>query len=183
MKIWETELDGVFVLEPDVYNDRRGYFFEAYRKDLFEKQIGYPVDFMQENQSFSYKGVLRGLHYQLPPYPQAKLVRVVKGEVLDVAVDIRKNSPNFGRWVAVRLNQDNKKALFIPRGFAHGFLVLSQEAIVVYKVDNYYCRECERGICYDDPDLSIEWPTDIGEFLLSEKDLSLPYLKDAEVFE
>ena len=183
MKIWQTKLSGVFVVEPTVYEDSRGYFFESFRKDKFEEAIGYSVDFVQDNESFSKKGVLRGLHYQLPPFEQAKLVRAVKGRILDVAVDLRKSSPNFGKWVAVELSQYNRWQLFIPRGFAHGFLVLSDEAIVVYKVDNYYSREHDRGIRFDDPQISIDWPMDRTKIILSSKDAGLAFLRDAEVFE
>jgi dTDP-4-dehydrorhamnose 3,5-epimerase len=178
----ETCIPGVFVIEPRVFNDARGYFFEAFKKDEFNEHVG-EIDFIQDNESKSSYGVLRGLHYQKGEWSQAKLVRVIKGRVLDVAVDIRKSSPTFGQHVMVELSEDNKRQFFIPRGFAHGFLVLSQEAVFTYKVDNVYAPQAEAGIRFDDPDLAIEWPIDSKDMLLSDKDVKAPRMKDAELFE
>jgi dTDP-4-dehydrorhamnose 3,5-epimerase len=181
MNFIETAIKGVFIIEPKVFNDARGYFFEAWKKEEFENNIG-QVSFIQDNESKSSYGVLRGLHYQKGDFSQAKLVRVIKGKVLDVAVDIRKLSPTFGQHVMVELSDENKRQFFIPRGFAHGFLVLSDEAIFTYKVDNVYAPQAEAGICWNDPDLAINWPINPSEVLTSEKDLKQPLLKDAEVF-
>jgi len=172
----------VYIIEPRVFNDARGYFFEAWKQAEFEEHIG-KVNFVQDNESKSSRGVLRGLHYQKGDYSQAKLVRVIKGCVLDVAVDIRKSSPTFGKHVMVELSGENKRQFFIPRGFAHGFLVLSDEAIFTYKVDNVYAPQADAGIRWNDPALGIEWPIDPKEVLTSEKDLKQPLLKDAECFE
>lgn len=177
----KTEIDGVFILEPRIFNDSRGYFFEAFKCSDFEKNIGH-VSFIQDNESKSSRGVLRGLHYQKGKYSQAKLVRVIKGRVLDVAVDLRVNSSTFGKYVMVELSGDNKRQFFIPRGFAHGFLVLSDEAIFTYKVDNVYSPENEASIRFDDPDLDIKWPMDLSEILTSKKDLAGVSFKDAEYF-
>ncbi len=182
MEYKETEIKGVFVIEPKVFNDARGYFMEAWKKEEFEAHVG-KVDFLQDNESKSSYGVLRGLHYQKGDSSQAKLVRVIKGKVLDVAVDIRRSSPTFGRHVMVELSEDNKRQFFIPRGFAHGFLVLSDEAIFTYKVDNPYAPQQDAGIRWNDPDLAIEWPIDPKEVLTSEKDLKQPLLKDAVLFD
>ncbi len=182
MRVIETEIEGVVIIEPDVYQDERGYFLETFREDKFRKLVGIDVDFVQDNESLSRKFVLRGLHYQIPPMAQAKLVRVVKGAILDVAVDLRRTSPTFGKWVMVELNDENKRQIFIPRGFAHGFLSLRDGTIVSYKVDNYYSPQHDRGIRFDDPDVGIDWKYDVKEFILSSKDLSLPYLREAEVF-
>lgn len=178
----ETAIQGVFIIEPKVFCDARGYFMEAWKKQEFEEHIG-KIDFVQDNESKSSYGVLRGLHYQKGGFSQAKLVRVIKGKVVDVAVDIRKSSPTFEQHVAVELSDENKRQLFIPRGFAHGFVVLSQEAVFTYKVDNVYAPQADGGIRWDDPTLHIEWPIDPADVLTSEKDLRLPYLKDAELFE
>ena len=178
----ETFIKGVFVIEPKVFNDSRGYFFEAWKKQEFLDHVG-KVDFIQDNESKSSRGVLRGLHYQKGAFAQAKLVRVIKGKVIDVAVDIRRSSPTFGKHVMVELSEENKRQFFIPRGFAHGFLVMSDEAVFTYKVDNVYAPQAEAGIRWDDPQLAIEWPVGPGEVLTSEKDLVQPLLKDAEVFE
>ena len=175
MKYTEQAIPGVWVIEPQVFNDSRGYFFEAFKKEEFEQHIG-KVDFIQDNESKSSYGVLRGLHYQKGEFAQAKLVRVIKGDVLDVAVDIRKDSPTFGKHVAVILNEENKKQFFIPRGFAHGFLVLSPEAVFTYKVDNIYAPQSEGGIIYNDPQIGIEWQIPEENLLLSEKDGKLPML-------
>lgn len=182
MNYIETEIDGVFIIEPKVFNDARGYFMEAWKQEEFNQHIG-KVDFIQDNESKSSFGVLRGLHYQKGETSQAKLVRVIKGKVLDVAVDLRKSSPTFGKHVMVELSEENKRQFFIPRGFAHGFLVLSEEAVFTYKVDNPYSPSTDGGIRWNDPDLGIEWPIDPAKVLTSEKDLNQPFLKDAEVFE
>ena len=182
MEFKKTAIEGVYVIEPRVFNDARGYFFEAWKKEEFEQNIG-KVEFVQDNESKSSYGVLRGLHYQKGDASQAKLVRVIKGKVLDVAVDIRKSSPTFGQHVMVELSDENKRQFFIPRGFAHGFLVLSDEAIFAYKVDNVYAPQADAGIRWNDPDLGIEWPIDPKDVQTSEKDLKQPFLKDAEVFE
>ena len=182
MEYIDTPIKGVFVIEPRVFNDARGYFFEAFKQQEFDAHIGH-VDFVQDNESMSSRGVLRGLHYQKGDCSQAKLVRVIKGRVLDVAVDIRRSSPTFGQHVMVELSDENKRQFFIPRGFAHGFLVLSDEAIFTYKVDNVYAPQAEAGICWNDPALGIDWPIDPKEVLTSEKDLKAPLLKDAWLFE
>ena len=182
MEFKKTSIDGVYVIEPRIFTDARGYFFEAWKQAEFEEHIG-KVNFVQDNESKSSRGVLRGLHYQKGDYSQAKLVRVIKGCVLDVAVDIRKSSPTFGQHVMVELSGENKRQFFIPRGFAHGFLVLSDEAIFTYKVDNVYALQADAGIRWNDPALGINWPIDPKEVLTSEKDLKQPLLKDAECFE
>ena len=182
MEYKKTTIEGVYIIEPKVFNDARGYFFEAWKKEDFEQHIG-KVEFVQDNESKSSYGVLRGLHYQKGDCSQAKLVRVIKGKVLDVAVDIRKSSPTFGKYVMVELSDENKRQFFIPRGFAHGFLVLSDEAIFTYKVDNPYAPQADAGIRWNDPDISIQWPIDPKDVQTSEKDLKQPFLKDAEVFE
>lgn len=182
MRFIQTAIPEVVIIEQKVFTDERGYFMESFRKDLFEENIR-KMDFVQDNESKSTRGVLRGLHYQLPPFAQSKLVRVIKGKVLDVAVDIRKGSPTFGNYVAVELSEENKRQLFIPRGFAHGFLVLSNEAIFTYKVDNYYAPEYDRNIRYDDPIIGIEWNFPKDQIIISQKDTNAPYLVDAELFE
>lgn len=182
MEYKETEIKGVFVIEPKVFNDARGYFMEAWKREEFEAHVG-KVDFVQDNESKSSYGVLRGLHFQKGACSQAKLVRVIKGRVLDVAVDLRKSSPTFGQHVMAELSDENKRQFFIPRGFAHGFLVLSEEAIFTYKVDNVYAPHADGGIRWNDPQLGIDWPIDPQEVQTSEKDLNLPLLKDAETFE
>ena len=182
MNIIRTDLEGVLIVEPKVFGDARGYFFETWRQDAYAA-AGIDCQFVQDNESKSSFGVLRGLHWQAAPHTQAKLVRVVSGAVLDVAVDIRRNSPTFGRHVAIELSAANKRQLFIPRGFAHGFAVLSQEAIFAYKCDNVYCRESERGLKFDDPALGIKWPWPGRDFLLSEKDKLHPLLGDIEPWE
>ena len=182
MEYIKTEIEGVFVIEPKVFNDARGYFMEAWKQAEFNEHVG-KVDFIQDNESKSSFGVLRGLHFQKGAAAQAKLVRVIKGKVLDVAVDIRKSSPTFGKHVMVELSEENKRQFFIPRGFAHGFLVLSEEAIFTYKVDNPYAPQSEAGIRWDDPDLAIQWPIDPQKVQTSEKDLKQPSFKDSEVFD
>lgn len=169
MKITTSEIPDVKIIEPRVLGDKRGYFVESYRQDKFAAAVG-PVNFVQENESFSSYGVLRGLHFQKPPMGQGKLVRVIRGEVLDVAVDIRCGSPWYGKHVAVKLNGENKKQMWIPPGFAHGYVVLSAEALFAYKCDNYYSQAHEAGICYDDPVLRIDWLLDKSLIKLSEKD-------------
>ena len=182
MEYLKTEIEGVFIIEPKVFNDARGYFMEAWKMAEFNEHIG-KVEFIQDNESKSSFGVLRGLHYQRGATSQAKLVRVIKGKVVDVAVDLRKSSPTFGKHVMVELSDENKRQFFIPRGFAHGFLVLSEEAIFTYKVDNPYSPQTDGGIRWNDPDLGIRWPIDPALVQTSEKDLKQPLLKDAEVFE
>ena len=181
MEYNKTEIDGVYTLQPRVFNDARGYFMEAWKQQEFEEHIG-PVHFIQDNESQSVRGVLRGLHYQKGQWSQAKLVRVIKGCVLDVAVDIRRSSPTFGHHVMVELSGENKRQFFIPRGFAHGFLVMSDEAVFTYKVDNVYAPQAEAGIRWDDPQLAINWPIDPKNVITSEKDLRQPLLKDAWLF-
>ena len=182
MKYIKADIEGVYVIEPTVFDDARGYFFEAWKQAEFNEHVG-KVDFIQDNESKSSYGVLRGLHYQKGNTSQAKLVRVIKGKVLDVAVDIRKSSPTFGKHIMVELSDANKRQLFIPRGMAHGFLVLSDEAIFTYKVDNAYSPKTEAGIRWNDPDLAIEWPIDLATVQTSEKDLKQPFFKEAELFE
>lgn len=183
MNFIRTKIPDVILCEPKIFGDTRGYFFESFRQDALEKFIGCEVNFCQDNESRSAYGVLRGLHYQLPPYAQTKLVRVIKGRVLDVIVDIRKNSAFFGKHVAVELTEENKRQVFIPKGFAHGFVVLSETAIFSYKVDNYYNAESDRGIAFDDPILGINWKLDFRKFKLSEKDKNQPSFENAEYFE
>ena len=177
MEVINTAIPGVVILEPRIFNDARGYFFESYSKRVFDELVR-PVDFVQDNESCSTRGVIRGLHFQKPPYTQSKMVRCVKGAVLDVAVDIRKGSPTYGHHVAVELSEDNHRQLFIPRGFAHGFAVLSDIAVFQYKCDNYYHPEAEGGISIADTSLGIDWHTDADNAVLSEKDTRHPLLKD-----
>ena len=179
MTVKETKLKGCFVLEPRIFEDRRGYFLESYNQKKFNELIGVNINFVQENESFSSKGVLRGLHFQTGDYAQAKLVRVLKGKVLDVVVDLRKNSRTFGQYEAVELTKENKKQIFIPRGFAHGFIVLSETAIFSYKCDNFYNKKSEAGIIYNDKYLNVDWKLDELELIISEKDLQLPAFKNA----
>lgn len=178
MEITETDIEGVIVIEPAVHADGRGYFYESYNKAEFDKKVC-PIDFVQDNQSKSSYGVLRGLHYQKGRHAQAKLVRVVSGRVLDVAVDIREGSPTYGRYAAAELSGENMRQFFIPRGFAHGFAVLSREAVFQYKCDNYYAPQAEAGISYDDPDIGIDWKIPLQDIILSEKDRRHPRLRDA----
>lgn len=173
MKITETKLKGCYIIEPTVFKDERGYFFESFHQEKFEKEIGQKINFVQDNESLSTRGVLRGLHFQKGEFAQAKLVRVIKGEVLDVAVDLREDSPTYMEYESVVLSEENKKQFFVPRGFAHGFVVLSPEAIFSYKCDNYYNKESEGGIRYDDPRLGIDWKLNDQELILSEKDCLL----------
>ncbi len=183
MKFTRTEIPDVVIIEPKVHGDERGYFMETFRADKLEAFLGYKIDFCQDNESKSAKGVLRGLHYQLHPAAQTKLVRVIQGKVLDVAVDIRKGSPTFGKHVAVELSGENKRQLLIPRGFAHGFVVLENNTIFAYKVDNYYSPKNDRGIAFNDPAIGIDWRMDGTLLKLSDKDLKQPLLKDADLFD
>ena len=183
MRVLETEIEGVVIIEPDVFEDARGYFFESFSQERFDKAVR-PVRFVQDNESMSSYGVLRGLHYQKGRHAQSKLVRCVKGAVLDVAVDIRKGSPTFGKHVAVELSEKNRRQLFIPRGFAHGFSVLSDTAIFQYKCDSLYAPQSEGAIAWDDPDIGIDWQIPADAVLLSAKDKAHPRLKDAaEVYD
>ena len=180
MKFTPQSIEDVVLIEPTIYGDDRGYFIETFRQDLLEEAIRCKVNFVQDNESRSTKGVLRGLHYQLPPFNQAKLVRVIEGNVLDIAVDIRKSSPTFGQHVAVELTGDNKHQLFVPHGFAHGFVVLSDSATFSYKVDNYYSPEHDRGIAFDDEQLKIDWQLSTEELQLSNKDRAHPSLANTK---
>ena len=184
MNFIRTNIPDVIIIEPTVHGDHRGYFVETFRADKLETFLGYKLNFGQDNESKSSKGVLRGLHYQLAPHAQTKLVRVISGRVLDVAVDIRRNSPTFGQHVAVELTADNKKQLLVPRGFAHGFVVLEDDTIFAYKVDNYYSPECDRGIAFNDPVLNIDWMLKTEELKLSAKDTTQPKLNETnDLFE
>lgn len=180
MKFTPQAISDVILIEPNVHDDDRGYFVETFRQDLFEEAVGYQVNFIQDNESKSTKGVLRGLHYQLPPYTQTKLIRVIEGNVLDIVLDIRKSSSTFGQYVAVELTGENKHQLFVPHGFAHGFVVLSNSATFAYKVDNYYAPKHERGIAFDDKDLAIGWQLPSQILQLSDKDKVHPTLKNAK---
>lgn len=177
MKLIKTHIEGVAVIEPKVFSDSRGCFFESFSERDFAEEVG-PVRFVQDNESRSVYGVIRGLHFQKPPHAQAKLVRVVKGKVLDVAVDLRKDSPTFGQHVAMELSDENRRQMFIPRGFAHGFSVLSEEAVFQYKCDSYYAPESEGSLAWNDPDLNIDWNVPAGSEILSDKDRMSPRLKD-----
>lgn len=187
MQFKRTNIHDIIIIEPKIHGDSRGYFVETFRQDRLEEFLGYKINFCQDNESKSSKGVLRGLHYQLPPFAQTKLVRVIQGKVIDVAVDIRQNSPTFGKYVAVELSSENKRQLLVSRGFAHGFVVLSEEAIFAYKVDNYYSLECDRGIAFDDKDLNINWQIEHSQLQLSPKDRNQPKLfsikEDKELFD
>lgn len=179
INIIETVIPGVVIIEPKIFGDSRGYFYESYSQRDFEEKVGV-VNFVQDNQSFSHYGVLRGLHFQIPPYTQSKLVRVIQGKVVDVAVDIRKGSPTYGKHVAVELTGENHRQFFIPKGFAHGFVVLSETALFQYKCDEFYHPEAEGAIAWDDPNLAIEWPVKAVDIELSEKDKHHPYLTNFE---
>ncbi len=179
MEVIKTQIEGVVIIEPRIFKDSRGYFFESYSKREFDEKVR-PVDFVQDNESMSTRGVMRGLHFQRPPFTQSKLVRCVSGRVLDVAVDIRKGSPTYGRHVAVELSEENHRQFFVPRGFAHGFAVLSDVAVFQYKCDNYYHPEADGGISIADPSLGIDWHLDPAAAVLSDKDLRHPLLKDFE---
>ena len=177
MEIIKTSIEGVVIIEPRIFKDARGYFFESFSQREFDEKVK-PVTFVQDNESMSSYGVMRGLHFQRPPFTQSKLVRVIKGAVLDVAVDIRKNSPTYGKHVAVELTEDNHRQFFVPRGFAHGFAVLSDEAIFQYKCDNFYAPQADGGISILDGDLGIDWHIPMDKAILSEKDTKHPLLKD-----
>ena len=179
MPFIDTEFKGLKIFEPRVFADSRGYFFESFNKQMFA-EVGINTEFVQDNESQSQRGVLRGLHYQLNPMAQAKLIRVVEGEVLDVVVDIRAGSPTYGKSFSLRVSAENKKQLFIPRGFAHGFLVLSETCIFQYKCDNYYSKESEGGIHFNDPQLNINWDYDLNNAIVSDKDKVLPAFKDCK---
>ena len=179
MKVTKTHIDGLLILEPVVHGDARGYFFESYNKQTFTNETGVDITFVQDNQARSVKNVLRGLHYQNTPVPQAKLLRVLEGVIWDVAVDIRKESKTYGQWYGIELSAENKKQFFIPHGFAHGYAVLSDTAEVFYKCDNLYNKQCEGGVYYADPAINIDWKIDISAAIISEKDHKQPLLKDA----
>lgn len=179
MKVIDTSIEGAYIIEPRIFSDSRGYFFESYSQKEFDEKIG-PIRFVQDNESYSSYGVLRGLHFQKPPFAQSKLVRVIYGRVLDIAVDIRKGSPTYGQHVAVELSGENHRQFFIPRGFAHGFVVLSETALFQYKCDNFYAPQSEGAIAWGDPALAIDWRIPADRILLSEKDKRHPMLKDME---
>lgn len=180
MNFIETKLKGCFIIEPKVFHDERGYFMESFNQNTFNQGIGQEVTFVQDNQSFSSRGVLRGLHYQTGEHAQAKLVRVLQGEVLDVAVDLRPNSKTFGQSYSILLSAENKKQFFVPRGFAHGFIVLSETATFFYKCDNFYNKESEGGLIYNDPSLAIDWGMPEEDLIISEKDQVLPRIENAK---
>ncbi len=182
MTFTRTTIPDVIICQPLVHGDERGYFVETFRVDKLEDFLGYKINFLQDNESKSSYGVLRGLHYQLDPFAQTKLIRVIQGTILDVAVDIRKDSPTFGLHVSVELSGENKKQILVPKGFAHGFVVLSEEAIVAYKVDNYYAPQCDRGVAYDDEALGINWIVPKEKLKISQKDTKHPSFKLAELF-
>jgi len=179
MNFSNTPIPGLILIEPSIFSDERGYFFEAYNKQVFDKNIG-PVDFVQDNESKSVYGVLRGLHFQKPPYAQAKLVHCINGEVIDIAVDLRQDSPTFGRYFSVILSSDNKKQLFVPKGFAHGYAVLSEQATIAYKVDGFYAPDHDSGIIWNDPDLGIDWGIDDSDVIISPKDSALYPLSETD---
>ena len=181
MKVILTQIPEVLIFEPDVFGDHRGYFFESFRQDIFDKYVG-KVHFVQDNQSKSGFGVLRGLHFQRPPFTQAKLVQCLQGEVLDIAVDIRLGSPSYGQHVLVRLSEENHCQLFIPKGFAHGFIVLSETAVFSYKCDNYYYPEADGGVAWNDPEINIDWFLSSEQIKLSEKDKKQPHLSQVNCF-
>ena len=183
MKFTRTEIEDVVIIDPAVHGDDRGYFIETFRQDRLEEFLGFKVNFCQDNESKSSRGVLRGLHYQLSPFSQTKLVRVIKGRVLDVAVDIRKGSPTFGKHVAVELSEENKRQLFVPRGFAHGFVVLEDDTVFAYKVDNYYSPKHDRGILFSDESIGIDWQIVASDIKLSQKDTTQPLLANADLFD
>ena len=180
MRVIDTPIPELKIIEPAVFADTRGFFFESFNQAKFNQAVGYDVAFVQDNHSYSIKGALRGLHYQLPPHPQGKLVRCVTGEVFDVAVDIRKSSPSFGQWVGVHLSAENKRQLWIPPGFAHGFLTLSEYAEFLYKTTDYWAKDCEQAIIWNDPSIAIDWPAFDGQPLLSEKDRLAPKLSEQQ---
>ncbi len=179
MQVLPTEIPGLLIIEPDVFSDQRGYFFESYNQKKYQEN-GIGATFVQDNISSSVRGVIRGLHYQLAPYAQAKLIQVLKGAVIDVAVDLREGSPTFGQHMAVEISEENKRQFYVPEGFAHGFAVISDEVLFSYKCDNYYNKEAERGISYNDPELKINWQISADDIIISPKDQALPSLKEAE---
>lgn len=181
MTITKTNIEGCVVIEPTIFEDNRGAFFESYNKKALEHYLGMPIDFVQDNHSISAKGVLRGLHFQNGTFAQTKLVRVIRGEVIDIVVDIRKQSNSFGEYFKIRLSEENKKMLFIPKGLAHGFLTLDNNTQFIYKCDQYYKKEAEGGIIYNDPDLNIDWEFPSDRLILSEKDKKLPFLKELDL--
>jgi len=181
MNIIKTPLQDCFIVEPTVFGDKRGYFFESFNSKTFKEKTGLDIDFVQDNEAFSNRGVLRGLHFQKGEFAQAKLVRVIKGKVLDVAVDLRPRSKTFGKHFAIVLSEENKKQLFVPRGFAHGYSVLKDNTIFSYKCDNFYDKSSEGGVIFNDKDLNIDWMLDKEEVLLSEKDTILPTLKNLQL--
>jgi len=181
LTITKTNIEGCIVIDPTIFEDDRGVFFESYNKKNLERYLGKEIDFVQDNHSISNKGVIRGLHYQKEPYSQIKLVRVIQGEVIDVVVDMRKNSKTFGEYFKIRLSGDNKKMLFVPGGLAHGFLALKDNTVFLYKCDQYYNKEAEGGIIYDDPDLGINWEFPKDQLILSEKDKELPLFKNLQL--
>lgn len=178
MEIIKTKIDGVLIIEPKVFGDARGYFFESFNAKEFAEKTGLNITFVQDNESCSRYGVLRGLHFQLPPFTQSKLVRVVKGKVVDVVVDIRKGSPTYGKYEMCELTEENHRQFFVPKGMAHGFVVLSDNAVFQYKCDEFYHPEAEGAIIWDDPDIAIQWPVSAKDIILSEKDKHHPLLKD-----
>lgn len=180
MEVIKTAIDGVFIIEPRIFGDARGYFFESFNAKEFAEKTGVHTTFVQDNESMSHYGVLRGLHFQCPPYAQSKLVRVVKGKVLDVAVDIRRGSSSYGQYVAVELSEDNHRQMFLSHGFAHGFAVLSEQVIFQYKCDNFYAPQSEGAIAWNDPDLAIDWQLPQDKVQLSEKDTHHPFLRDIQ---
>jgi len=180
MEVIKTDVEGVLILEPKVFGDDRGYFFESFNAKEFAEKTGLDINFVQDNESKSRYGVLRGLHFQLPPYTQSKLVRVVKGKVVDVAVDIRKGSPTYGKYAMCGLTEDNHRQFFVPKGMAHGFVVLSEEAVFQYKCDDFYHPEAEGGIMWNDPSINVQWPISAEDILLSERDKHHPPLQDFE---
>ncbi|MDT8418623.1 MAG: dTDP-4-dehydrorhamnose 3,5-epimerase [Lutibacter sp.] len=183
MNFSKTKIPDVILCEPTIFKDERGYFFESFNQKVFEKHLGKTIYFCQDNEAKSTKGVLRGLHYQLPPYAQSKLVRVISGKVLDIAVDIRRSSATFGKYVAIELSGENKHQLFVPAGFAHGYVVLSDEAVFSYKVDKYYHKASEKGIIFNDAALQIDWKLPLNELIISEKDKIQPAFNKSELFE
>lgn len=180
MEVIKTKIEGVFIIEPKIFGDSRGYFFESFNAKEFSEKTGLNVNFVQDNESLSRYGVLRGLHFQLPPYSQSKLVRVVKGRVLDVVVDIRKGSPTYGKFEMCELTEENHRQFFIPKGMAHGFAVLSELALFQYKCDDFYHPEAEGAIAWNDTDIAIPWPIPLEDMILSEKDKHHPFLKDLD---
>ncbi len=181
MKLINTDLDGVVIVVPDIYSDERGYFYESFNTKSFAKLLGRDITFVQDNESLSHEGVIRGLHYQLPPHAQSKLVRVVRGTILDIVADIRRGSPTYGKYIAVELSAENHYQLFIPRGFAHGFKVIEGEAVLQYKCDNHYTPECEGSIRWDDPTLAIDWQIETSDAIVSARDRAAKLLEECDM--